>query len=96
MQTAKAKIGAAFWQMDMADKLALRGEHDHPILILPASPATPEISVRVAPDSVWNAELCVCEQTFLSEMSPTVDHVKYVDTGRLRAALDDVKQRLVG
>src|SRR6185436_10989916 len=63
---SKAHVGTALGQENAADELAGRVEDGHAVQPLAATPAAPEIAVRVAPEAVRNPRAAVDEDAAAS------------------------------
>src|SRR5207244_12757385 len=52
LPAAETDVGAALGQHDAADHLAVRGEHDDPVLGLAARPGAPQVAFGVDPHAI--------------------------------------------
>src|SRR5262245_1522890 len=98
LATTEAKIGAALWQRDKADRLAFGIEHLDAVEVGVAhAPAAPQIAIHVDAEAVRRALRFGGDQDALvGKPRSVIDHVESIDVARGRAAVLDVAFAFVG
>ncbi|CAB3790451.1 hypothetical protein LMG28138_02990 [Pararobbsia alpina] len=97
MASPEAQIRTTLRQSDMADRLALRGEHAHSIEFRGThSPAAPEIALHIDPKTIWRTVARVNEYTAIAQSNAIAGDVERKNLARLLARFDDIERALVG
>src|SRR5262249_30757547 len=94
--SAKAQIGAALGQGDMADHRCIRAEDGDPVEPYSHAPAAPQIALDIAAEPVGCPFPRIDEDSAVGEPRAVSDNVEYADEPRAGTRLDDVKLGFIG
>src|SRR4051794_38979382 len=76
----EADVGAAFGELDAADRLALWREDHHPVEVVgPLAPAAPDVPVGVAAHAVCGARAAGHEDPLAGQAGGVVGDVEHMD-----------------
>src|SRR5258708_10700595 len=93
---AEADVRAAFGQSDAANRVAVRREYHHTVESRSSAPTGPQVTVRVATETVWRAVFARIDEYAPVHEAPAVLDIVHTDAPRLRARFDNVEAAFVG